>query len=214
MVRLFLLAAALAPAQNRIPVENDQVRVVVANSAPAAKTGMHEHRMNRVMIYLDAGRMTLGEAGGKLHELNFTAGQALWSAAMGQHYSLNQSGHPVRIVEVELKSKPGGGGAVKLPALDPVKVDPKRYKVEMENDQVRVIRARYGAKELGVLHEHGLNRVVTFLTDARVKVTPEGGKPEIQESKAGDVKWGGYAKHLEENVSDQPFEVMVVELKR
>jgi hypothetical protein len=49
----------------------------------------------------------------------------------------------VRIVEVELKSKPAGRARLKQPALDPIKVDPKRYKVELENDQVRVFRVRY-----------------------------------------------------------------------
>jgi hypothetical protein len=44
-----------------------------------------------------------------------------------------------------------------------VKVDPKRYKVEMENDQVRVLRAKCGPREKGVLREHGLNRVIVFL---------------------------------------------------
>jgi hypothetical protein len=49
----------------------------------------------------------------------------------------------VRIVEVELKSKPGRASTLKQSALDPIKVDPKRYKVELENDQVRVFRVRY-----------------------------------------------------------------------
>jgi len=30
---------------------------------------------------------------------------------------------------------------------------------------------------------------------------------------AGEVTWGGPAKHIEENLSDKPFEVLVVEFK-
>jgi hypothetical protein len=37
-------------------------------------------------------------------------------------------------------------------ADDPVKVDPKHYKVEFENDRVRVLRIRYGAGEKSVMH--------------------------------------------------------------
>lgn len=39
---------------------------------------------------------------------------------------------------------PGGGKA------DPVKVYPKHYKVEFENDKVRVLRISYAAREINV----------------------------------------------------------------
>jgi len=35
-------------------------------------------------------------------------------------------------------------------SADPVKVDPKHYKVEMENDRVRVLRITYGPQEKSV----------------------------------------------------------------
>jgi len=201
-------------ADNPATIENEQARVLVVTSAPGAKSALHEHKMNRVMIYLDAGKMTLTDTTGKVETLNFSAGQALWSPASGLHTSLNVSDHPVRIVEVELKSKPGSATALKLSPLDPVKVDPKRYKVEWENDQVRVVRARYGPHEKGVMHEHVLNRVVTFLKDGNMKVTTPDGESKILKTAAGDVTWGGPAKHIEENLSDHPFEVVVVEFKQ
>ena len=37
---------------------------------------------------------------------------------------------------------------------DPVKVDPKHYKVEIENERVRVLRINYGAHEKSVMHSH------------------------------------------------------------
>jgi hypothetical protein len=39
-------------------------------------------------------------------------------------------------------------------AQDPVKVDPKHYKVEAENKQVRVLRSTYGPGEKSVMHGH------------------------------------------------------------
>nr|NIR51506.1 hypothetical protein [candidate division KSB1 bacterium]NIS26908.1 hypothetical protein [candidate division KSB1 bacterium]NIT73741.1 hypothetical protein [candidate division KSB1 bacterium]NIU27639.1 hypothetical protein [candidate division KSB1 bacterium]NIU94275.1 hypothetical protein [candidate division KSB1 bacterium] len=39
-------------------------------------------------------------------------------------------------------------------AQDATKVDPKHYKVEFENDQVRVLRISYGPGEKSVMHEH------------------------------------------------------------
>src|SRR4029078_3954504 len=36
-------------------------------------------------------------------------------------------------------------------AQDPVTVDPKHYKVMLDNDQVRVLKIQYGAKEKSVM---------------------------------------------------------------
>jgi len=207
-------ALATFAADNLPKIHNDQARVLVVTSATDAKSALHDHKVNRVMIYLDAGKMTLTDTNGKVDTLNFKAGEALWSPASGLHVSHNVSGHPVRIVEVELKSKPGAVGALKQSALDPVKVDPKRYKVEWENDQVRVIRARYEPHEKGVMHEHTFNRVVTFLTDSNLKVTTPDGESKILKTPAGEVTSGAHAKHIEENLSDSPFEVVVVEFKQ
>jgi hypothetical protein len=97
-------------------------------------------------------------------------------------------------------------------AQDPVKVDPKHYKVEFENDQVRVLRINYGVKEKSVMHEHP-NAVAVLLTDAKVKFTTPDGKSEERPSKAGTTLWTPAGKHLPENVGDKPFELILVELK-
>ena len=201
-------------ADNNVKFDNDQARVLFVTSPADAKSALHDHKVNRVMIYLDPGEMTLTEQNGKVETLKFKSGEALWSPASGLHISHNVSGHPVRIVEVELKSKPGEGASPKFPALDPVKVDPKRYKVVLENDQVRVLRVRYGPHDKGVTHEHLLNRAVTFLTDGQMKITTPDGESKIQKTAVGDIIWGGQARHIEENLGDQPFEVVVVEFKK
>ena len=53
----FVLSCSLLPAAERVsvPIENDQVRVVDVTVQPREKTRLHEHKMNRVMIYLDKG---------------------------------------------------------------------------------------------------------------------------------------------------------------
>jgi hypothetical protein len=45
-------------------------------------------------------------------------------------------------------------------------------------------------------------------------VTTPDGESKILKTAAGEVTWGGQAKHIEENLSDHPFEVMVVEFKK
>jgi hypothetical protein len=41
---------------------------------------------------------------------------------------------------------------------DPIKVDPKHYKVAIDNPQVRVLRIHYGPHEKSVMHEHPAGR--------------------------------------------------------
>lgn len=97
-------------------------------------------------------------------------------------------------------------------AEDAVAADPKHYTVEFENDQVRVLRIKYGPKEKSVMHHHPAN-VAVFLTDAKGKFTMPDGSTADVESKAGSVEWDAGGDHLPENVSDKPFELILVELK-
>ena len=97
-------------------------------------------------------------------------------------------------------------------AQDAVKVDPAHYKVELENDQVRVLRITYGPHEKSVMHSHPAS-VAIFLTDGDVKFTFPDGKTKDVPAKARDVEWSSAETHLPENLSDKPFELILVELK-
>jgi quercetin dioxygenase-like cupin family protein len=97
-------------------------------------------------------------------------------------------------------------------AQDPVKVDSKHYKVEQENNQVRVLRIHYGAGEKSVMHEHPAS-VAVFLTDGDSKFTLPDGKTIESHFQAGQVQWEAAGKHLPENTGDKPFDLVLVELK-
>src|SRR5712664_3545531 len=94
-------------------------------------------------------------------------------------------------------------------AQDPVKVDAKHYKVEFENDQVRVLRIHYEPSEKSVMHEHP-NAVAVFLTDDHVKFNLPDGKSEEATNKAGETLWTAGGKHLPENLGDKPMELILV----
>src|SRR5438093_11787045 len=82
---------------------------------------------------------------------------------------------------------------------DPVKVDPKHYKVEFENDQVRVLRIQYGPGEKSVMHSHP-DAVQVFLTDTHARFTYPDGKNEELNAKAGQAAWHPAFAHLPENL--------------
>jgi len=97
-------------------------------------------------------------------------------------------------------------------AQDPVEVDPKHYKVELENEHVRVLRIHYGPHEKSVMHEHP-DAVAVFGSDGDVKFHLPDGKTQESHQKAGTAQWTAGGKHLPENMGDKPLEVMLVELK-
>ncbi len=95
---------------------------------------------------------------------------------------------------------------------DPIAVDPQHYTVELENERVRVLRIRYGPHEKSTMHGHPV-LVGVMLTDMHVRFTYPDGKTEEITGKAGQVVSFPAFEHLPENLSDQPFEVVAVELK-
>jgi len=214
-MRLYLLlcaAAAFGAEASRTIVDNDQVRVIEVTVQPHEKTRLHDHKVNRVMIYLQAGRQNLDYQDGKRVVQEWKAGEAKWSPASGLHVAEIISDHPVTIVEVELK-KPGDPAKRATGPLDPVKQAPQMYRVVFENDQVRVLHAKIVAPQTTPMHEHALNRVVAYLTDEKIRVTTPDGKTQIVERKAGEVGFSGPATHREENLNSTPFEVIAVELR-
>jgi len=209
-IALAFICAMLLHGQRKTVLDNEYVRVLdVTTDGSTTKGRLHEHAMNRVMIYLSAGKQKLEYADGRTTTLEFEPGTAHWSPAGGMHTSQHVTG-PFRVIEVELKKNAGN---TKFGPLDPVRVDPKRYKVLHDYPQARVIRATAEGRARIPLHEHVPNRVIVFVSDMHARATDDSGKATDIEAKAGEVRWAGAAKHREENLSAKPFDVIVVELK-
>ncbi len=96
---------------------------------------------------------------------------------------------------------------------DGVSADPKHYKVEFENDKVRVLRINYGSHEKSVMHTHP-NGVGVFLVDASGRFTYPDGKTEDIEMKAGQAMWFPPVEHNPENTGERPISLIFVELKK
>ena len=211
LITLTAITALFGEETVRTPVNNDDIRVLDVVVQPHEKTKMHEHKANRVMIYRVAGAQNFEYAGGRHSVLKFKENEVKWSAMEGMHIAEVATAKPVNIIEIELKK--AGAGKKITTALDPLKIDPKHYQLEFENDQVRVFRVKFGPHEATPLHEHQLNRIMVYLTDARIQVTYADGRVELIPRKAGDIAQGGPSIHKEQNTSDQPAEVLVTELK-
>lgn len=99
-----------------------------------------------------------------------------------------------------------------LAGQDPVRLDSRHYTVELENEKVRVLRIKYGPREKSVMHGHPA-MVGIMLTDASIRFTHPDGRVEEIAGKAGQVLNFQPHQHLPENLSDEPFEAIAVELK-
>ena len=95
---------------------------------------------------------------------------------------------------------------------DPIAVDSGHYKVELENDRIRVLRIKYGPREKSVMHGHPAT-VAIFLDDASFRFNFPDGKTEDGTVKRGEVMYFDALEHLPENTGDNSFEVLAVELK-
>jgi hypothetical protein len=63
------------------------------------------------------------------------------------------------------------------------------------------------------MHAHP-NAVAVFLTANRSKFMLPDGKSEERSWKVGDARWTPAETHLPENLTDQPLELVLVELKK
>src|SRR5215471_8209187 len=161
---LFVFAPGIwAQQPDNVKIDSPQVKVLVGNAQPNHRGALHEHTMNRVIVYLGDGQLIRRTPDGKVEKTDFKAGDVHWSPAFGSHSSEYIASGPFRTVEIELKNQPNN--SVSMPALDPLKADPKHYSLEFENSQVRVLRVRFGPMEKGQMHEHKLDHIVVYLND-------------------------------------------------
>jgi len=97
-------------------------------------------------------------------------------------------------------------------AQDPVAVSPKNFKLELENQWVRTLRLKEGAHEKMPMHEWA-DSVTVYLTDAHEKFKSADSRTQETNHKAGEVSYTEAVRHTQENLSDAPLEMVVVELK-
>jgi quercetin dioxygenase-like cupin family protein len=106
-------------------------------------------------------------------------------------------------------------GALRAQAPDPLAADPRHYKLEIENQWVRVIREHMGPREMMPMHQHPApGAVIVFLTGRHNRLTaPDGSKQELR-NRAGELMWSPPSTHRGENLEDAEFEAVQIEPRR
>ena len=116
--------------------------------------------------------------------------------------------HSIREIRIELKSR------LNAPPmkLDAVRVDASRYKIDFENDRVRIVRLGFGPREKGMMVEHP-PRVLVTLTEVAVKLTFADGHTDERSAPAGIAGWLEGETLLTENARDRALQVVLIEPK-
>ena len=100
-----------------------------------------------------------------------------------------------------------------LTDTDPALIDKERYTVEAEDERVRVLRVRNGPRAKSIMHNHPPSIAVP-LTDARCRFTYPDGRSEEHHLHKGGTMMLPAGLHLPENLTDEPFEIILIELKQ
>lgn len=186
-----LLAALACPAQLPVLIQNDWVRVVRAANVPSQLSRPHVHLINRVMIHLDKGTLRIdNKETGIARDIPFRAGEVRWDPRVGLHTSENTGGTAIRIVEIELNDTPPRS------TPHPRKLAPPaaRFRVDMENSQVRILRATLPAGERSAGPKFDSPVVAVRLSD-------------------GETLWRDAGSAMIGNDTGKPAEWVFVELK-
>jgi hypothetical protein len=100
---------------------------------------------------------------------------------------------------------------------------PDKYRVEFENEYVRVVRVAYPAHSHGAMHAHPApGALIVPLTDQDARVQGQDGSAREIHARAGEVRWSAatpgkdlstFSAHSEDNAADRPFEILRIEPK-
>jgi hypothetical protein len=196
------------------PFDNAMARVQLSAGKPGEVNKPHVHLTNRVMIYFEAGTNTIRYPGGRVAPEHFQAGDVQWNDAMGAHTATITAAGPVDIVHVELKSPPNMAPSVKYAARDPQAVDPRHFKLEMDNNQVRVLRLRLDKGEKTATYQEVFEHLLVPLTAAQAKTMDAKGVAKAASYRPGEVQWQMPGTQADENIGGQPYEAILVEFKK
>ena len=99
------------------------------------------------------------------------------------------------------------------PEPDPALTDGDKYKVVLENEQVRVLRYHDESGAKTHPHHHPDFVMVAVGPFRRQLTFPDGTKRE-REFKAGEAAWMPAQSHTGENVGSTPTDALLIEMKR
>ena len=107
-----------------------------------------------------------------------------------------------------------------LKAKDALAADPKHYKLEFENEHIRVLRLTLKADEVSPVHDDLdalfvciLDALFVCIKECHLRLTRPGGRSQDLHLQAGESRWIYGDTRSEKNLGTQPLEMLVLETK-
>ena len=95
---------------------------------------------------------------------------------------------------------------------DALEADPKHYKLELENDRMRVLRLTLKADEVAPVHDDH-DALFVCLKECHLRLTRPGGRSQDIHMQAGESRWIYGDTRSEKNLGTQLLEMLVIEPK-
>ena len=95
---------------------------------------------------------------------------------------------------------------------DPVRVDPQHFKLAFQNERVRVVHLTMKGSEGSPMHEEP-DILAVCLKECHVRLTRPDGKTQDLHMQAGDTRWVWEDTRSERNLSTEPLEMLLIEMK-
>jgi hypothetical protein len=96
---------------------------------------------------------------------------------------------------------------------DVLAVDPKHYRLDMENDKVRVLRLALQGDETVPVHDDRAGLLVC-VTECHIRfMRPDGSVQDIH-LQAGETRWVSEDTRSAKNLSPMPMEMLYIEMKK
>lgn len=196
----------VAPDVYKVLLENDRVRVLEVRIKPGQKAAMHEHPASVEYFFNDA-KAKFTPAGGKSQTRELKADTIAW-AEPEKHASENPGTTEGHVLIFELK---GGKSGATVKGADAVRVDPKHFKVRLNNAWVRVLEFTAKPHEKVPMHSHP-DYVTYSFTSGKTTFSSPDGKTAERESTAGSATWRPSENHAA-TMGDSETHNLLVELK-
>ena len=99
-----------------------------------------------------------------------------------------------------------------LKTRDALQVDPLHYRIEFENDKMRVLRLTPKSSETVPMHDDK-DALVVCLNECHVRFTSPNGRSEDIHMEAGASRWIFGDTRSEKNLGTKPVEMLFIETK-
>jgi hypothetical protein len=202
-------AAASAP----VDPDNRHIHATRFSIAPNQQFPLPRLEHESIVVSLSAGRLDRRPTIGQPETLDLVPGRTFAVHGSSNDLLTNLGPASVDLLLLELKdSYAFNEVTVPRSAKDPLDMDPQHIGVELENENVRVLRVHLRPREATEESQFGM-RLEIPLTDSLAKEISFDGKISEQATSTGVLSWHDYRMKSIINSGDNPLDLLMVEFK-